>query len=154
MPSKRDPIEAALTELNVAARVPSDEASMLVRDGLKSRFPMVVAMAAQYASELELRELENALVAAYERLSEDPESLDPVCAAMKEIVATLFGFGTPAPEVYLHAARHVQVAGWDQQDVGAPLRGLGVQALVKIEHPLGADAGDGPAAGRSAGRSG
>jgi HEAT repeat protein len=54
---------------------------------------------------------------------------------MKEIVAALFEWSSLAPEVYLRAASHVQLAGWDNQDVGAPLRGLAVQALVKVEHP-------------------
>ncbi len=135
MPPKRDPIEEGLSALSRASITPSDQAAEAIADGLKSRYPAVVARAAVLAGELDLRELEAPLLSAYERLSEDPEKLDPACVAMKEIAATLFGFGTQAPNVYLHAAGHVQLAGWDNQDVGAPLRGLGVQALVKIEHP-------------------
>lgn len=135
MPPKRDPIEAALIELARAPRLPSDEACEVVANGLSSRHAAVVAAAAVLAHELELRDLEPALLDSYDRLAEDPETLDPVCAAMKEIVAALFEWGSLAPEVYLRGAGHVQFAGWDNQDVGAPLRGLAVQALVKVEHP-------------------
>jgi HEAT repeat protein len=124
-----------MARLNHAAVFASNDAAGAIRPGLESRHAVVVARGAVLARELDLRELDTSLVAAYETIAQDPESFDPVCAAMKEIVATLFEFGTEAPGVFLHAVKHVQQAGWDNQDVAAPLRGLAIQALVKIEHP-------------------
>ena len=135
MPAKRGPIDVELAALNRAPALASDEAVQAGRLALASRHPPVVARAAQLAGELSLRQLEPDLIASYQRLAVDPEKLDPVCAAMKEISATLFALDAATPEVYLHAVRHAQLAGWDNQDVGAPLRGVAVQALVRIEHP-------------------
>jgi hypothetical protein len=136
MPPKRDPSAAELAVLDRAATLPFDEAGDAIRAALASRHEPVIARAAQLAGRLDLRHLEHDLVATYKRLAVEPEKLEPVCAALKEIVATLFLFEAPVPEVYVHAAKHVQLAGYDNQDVGAPLRGIAVQALVKIEHPL------------------
>ena len=135
MPSRRDPIEEALTELARVHAVASDDAAALLIDALAAQYPAVIARAAVLAGEMELRELEPDLVAAYDCLRQDPEKLDPVCEAMKEVVATLFGFESNGPDVYLHAVRHVQPAGFDNQDVASPLRGLAIQALVNIERP-------------------
>jgi HEAT repeat protein len=113
----------------------STEAAEVIRQALASRHSAVIARAAALVGDMGLQDIEPELRASYGRLSAEPEKLDPVCAAMKEVVGALFSFATEASDVYLHAARHVQIAGWDNQDVGAPLRGIAVQALVKTEHP-------------------
>jgi hypothetical protein len=110
-----------VTEIRVALADPSEH---------------VVAKAAELTGELEVTDLEPELVAAFQRLMTGPIENDHGCVAKSACVEALVRLGADQPEVYLAAARHVQLEPvWGgRTDTAAGLRGAGAMGLVRGAH--------------------
>lgn len=136
--SKRDPIEQALEKI---AGLKSAPATPALRDELRGflghRCNLIVAKAAKIVGERRLGELIPELVSAFHKLMTDPARLDKRCAALTEIVTSLYEMDYAEPEVYLQGIRHVQMEGsfGPPVDTAAQVRGFSVQGLVRTRHP-------------------
>ena len=136
--SKADPIEQSLNiigELRLA--VPSEQVAQQLRAFLKNRSNLIVAKAAKVIGELHLLALVPDLVAAFDRLMANPAKLDKRCAAVTEIVTTLYELDYLEPEVYLAGIRHVQkeASFGPPIDVAASLRSRSAQGLLRTRYP-------------------
>jgi hypothetical protein len=136
--SKRDPIEQALEKLaglKSAAAAPAALGEL--RGFLGNRSNLVVARAAKIVGERRLDDLTPELVTAFHRLMVDPARLDKRCAALTEIVTSLYEMDYAEPDVYLQGIRHVQMEGsfGPPIDTAAQLRGFSAQGLVRTRYP-------------------
>src|SRR5437899_9518052 len=106
MPKLEERIER-LRQLRTAA--PNDAAVSLARKSLRDRASLVVAEAAKLAAEHRVSDLIPDLLAAFERLLENPVKTDPKCWGKLAIVQALtrLDYGESAP--FLRGARHVQM---------------------------------------------
>ena len=135
--AKSDPVEKALNALSELRHASSPEAAANgLRPYLANKSNLVVAKAAKIAGELHATGLIPALVAAFERLMKDPEKLDKRCAAVTEIVGTLYEMDYGEPEIYLRGLRHVQMEGsfGPPVDTAAALRGMCAQGLLRTQY--------------------
>lgn len=97
----------------------------------------VVARAAEIAGDRELRELEDALIAEFERLAPHGAERDKGCVAKAAVVEALVRIGSDASDLYLRAVRIVQtepVFG-GRVDTAAGMRGAACMGLVRSAHP-------------------
>jgi hypothetical protein len=136
--SKRDLIEQALEKLAGLKAAPATPALFdELRGFLRNRSNLVVAKAAKIAGERRLGDLMPELVTAFHKLMADPARLDKRCAALTEIVSSLFEADYREPDVYLQGIRHVQMEGsfGPPVDTAAQLRGFSAQGLVRTRHP-------------------
>jgi HEAT repeat protein len=135
--AKRDPIEQALEKLSALKSAPAGtDVLNALRGFLGNRSNLVVAKAAKIAGERRLRDLLPDLVTAFHKLMADPARLDKRCAAVTEIVTSLYQMDSE-PDVYLTGMRHVQMEGsfGPPIDSAAQLRGLGAQGIVRTRFP-------------------
>jgi HEAT repeat protein len=136
--AKRDPIEQALEKLSALKSAPAGtDVLNALRGFLGNRSNLVVAKAAKIAGERRLRDLLPDLVTAFHKLMADPARLDKRCAAVTEIVTSLYQMDYSEPDVYLTGMRHVQMEGsfGPPIDSAAQLRGLGAQGIVRTRFP-------------------
>lgn len=136
--TKADPVEQALNaigELRLAAA--SEQQTQQLRAFLKNKSNLVVAKAAKVIGELHLSGLIHDLVTAFQRLMANAAKLDKRCAALTEIVTTLYELDYLEPEVYLAGIRHVQkeASFGPPVDTAATLRGRSAQGLLRTRYP-------------------
>jgi HEAT repeat protein len=114
---------------------PSPELTAELRKALADRSNLVVAAAASIAGDRRLAELAAPLEAAFPRFMEDPEKTDKLCRAKLAIVQALDKMEHGSDEVFLQAARHVQLEPvWGgSEDSAAPLRAAALLALARID---------------------
>jgi HEAT repeat protein len=113
---------------------PSQETTAELRRALGDKASLVVASASEIAGEQRLIELSPAVEAAFERFLVDPEKTDKLCRAKIAIVQSLDRLDHDQPDVFLQAARHVQMEPvWGgEEDTAAPLRAAAIFALARI----------------------
>jgi HEAT repeat protein len=111
---------------------PGPGAETTLRKALKDRSNLIVAEAAKVAAHLHQAALVADLLAAFDRLFEDPVKIDPKCWGKTAIIKALtaMDYGESAP--FLRGARHVQMEPvWGgQEDAAMHLRANSVLALV------------------------
>jgi HEAT repeat protein len=124
---------AALRELRGQALTPKQKAELRKRIGDRSN--LVVAAAAAIAGENTLVELAKDLEAAFDRFLVNPLRDDKLCRAKVAIVQALDKMEHQDPDVFLKAARHVQLEPvWGgTEDSAPPLRAAAVVALARAE---------------------
>jgi len=132
MPGKRAFEEqiAALDSLRDAGEKPRLEA---LGKALGNRNNFIVAKAADLARELNLMELTNHLLAAFDRFFDKAEKTDPQCWAKNALSRTLAAFEYQDAQVFLRGMRHVQLeAVWGGlSDTAGTLRSTCALALVQ-----------------------
>ena len=124
---------AALRELRGRTLTPEQEAE--VRRRLGDRSNLVAAAAAAIAGENALVGLARDLEAAFDRFLVDPLKDDKLCRAKIAIVQALDRMEHPDADIFLKAARHVQLEPvWGgSEDSAPPLRAAAVVALARSE---------------------
>jgi len=131
-------LEATLAKLEQARADPtSPESIALLRSVLRGTSSHAAAQAAAIVAGYELEALAPDLVAAFERLLEDPIRRDPGCAAKEAIADALYRLGAPEVGVYFRGIRHIQLEPvyGGRADTAVQLRGTCGLALVRIHHP-------------------
>ena len=126
-------IEAEIERLGALREAgPTPATAAALRKSLADRVGLVVAKAAAIASELELRELCDDLVEAFDRLMVNPVERDPQCWGKNAIAKALTSLGYRSSGPYLRGARHVQMEPvWNgQEDTASTLRGICMLGLV------------------------
>jgi HEAT repeat protein len=110
---------------------PGPAALQAVRKALRDRVNLVAAKAAKVAAELQLRELLPDLLAAFDRLFENPAERDPQCWGKNAVAKALVDLDFRESAPYLRGARHIQMEPvWGgQQDTAQTLRGTCLLAL-------------------------
>jgi hypothetical protein len=125
--------EERLDQLKQLRKAPTSDPGSTLRKALTDRSNLIVAEAAKIAGELRCVELIVDLVAALERLFEDPAKTDPKCWGKSAIIRalTLLDYSESPP--FLRAASHIQMEPvWGgQQDSAVHLRAAAVLALVQ-----------------------
>lgn len=136
--SKPDPIQIALDRLGELRRasamgLPVEE----VRKFLNNRSNLVVAKAAKVAGELRISALIPDLVSAFDRFMANAPRLDKRCAAITEILSTLYELDYVDPAPYRQGLKHVQpeASFGPPVDEAAKLCGLSAQGLLRTRHP-------------------
>jgi hypothetical protein len=124
---------AALRALRGQVLIPEQKAEL--RQRLGDRSNLVVAAAAALAGENTLVELARDLEAAFDRFLLNPLKDDKLCRAKIAVVQALDRMEHPAPDVFLRAARHVQLEPvWGgTEDSAPPLRAAALVALARVE---------------------
>src|SRR6266545_4927797 len=133
--AKNDPIERKLNELADLRGRPVTAAQ--IEKYLSDRSNLVVSKAARLAGESKAMELAPALVKAFWRFMDRPESTDKGCTAKTAIVKALNALECGDAEVYRRGLRHVQLEpGWGgAADSAAELRGESAIGLVQMNWP-------------------
>src|SRR5882724_8262533 len=88
---------------------PSPAAIAALRKGLEDRTGLVAAKAAKLAAEMQMRELVQDLLRAFDRLLEKPVERDPQCWGKNAIAKALTDFDHRESAVFLRGSRHVQM---------------------------------------------
>jgi hypothetical protein len=106
-----------------------------LRKRIGDRSNLIVAAAAAIAGEATLVEMANDLEAAFDRFLVDPLRDDKLCRAKIAIVQALDKMEHQDADVFLKAARHVQLEPvWGgSEDSAPPLRAAALIALSRIE---------------------
>jgi HEAT repeat protein len=114
---------------------PSPEVTAELKTAIEDRSNLIVAAAAAIAGDQSLVELAPALAAALDRFLVDPLKTDKLCRAKLAIIQALDKLEHGAPDVFLEAARHVQMEPvWGGgEDTAAPLRAAALLALARID---------------------
>jgi len=139
---KPDPVEQALDRLAALKTEAAGPAVVAeLKAFLKNRSNLVVAKAAKGVSHVRAVELVPELVAAFQRLMQNPAKLDKACAATTEIVNALYELDYVGPEVFLQGIHHVQMEGsfGPPVDAAAKLRAISALALARTAHPAALD---------------
>lgn len=115
---------------------PADRTALLA-PFLAHRSNHVIAKAADIIAEHAMQDQGPALVDAFRALLPVAPQRDPGCTALLALLKALIALEYPAAEVFSAGLRHVQWEGsfGPPVDVGAPVRGLSIQALAQIRHP-------------------
>jgi len=135
---KRVDLDAVLLRLKEIRQDPGAEGARdALREILGGRLSHAVAKAAEVAGEVQLRDLEDDLAAAFERFMRDPVKRDPGCRAKTAVVDALQHLDAHTSDLYLRAARHVQLEPvyGGREDTAAELRGAAGRGLVRMNHP-------------------
>src|SRR5437867_260007 len=112
---------------------PDAEILDTIRKSLQDRSNLVVSEAAKCAGALRLQSLIPELLAAFDRLFEDPVKTDSKCWGKTAIAKTLTELDYDQSPPFVRGLRHVQMeAVWGgQEDVAEQLRSTCVLALVQ-----------------------
>ncbi len=104
---------------------------------LDSPSNFVVAKAAQIAEAHGKFDLRDKLVAAFNRMFENPHKLDPTCAALTSIVKALHTLDCEDPTPFFKGIRHRQMEGsfGPPVDAAVELRAASAIALARHTHP-------------------
>ena len=135
---RNDPVQQALDRLSTLRHAPeSPDTVEALRQALRARSNFVVARAAKIAGELRLRALVPELTSAFARLMASPAKLDKTCAALTEIVSSLYELDYAEPEIFLTAIHHIQMEGsfGPPVDVAAKMRGIAALGILRTRHP-------------------
>jgi HEAT repeat protein len=133
--ARRPSIEDQLGEIASLGKQPdSQETRKQLHKYLASKISVIVAKAAPIVAQLEDREFNADLIAAFHRFMLDPAKTDKGCAAKIAIVKALLAADCDEEEIYLTGVRHFQhEPTWGgRSDTAAPLRALCGLGLVQI----------------------
>jgi HEAT repeat protein len=116
-------------------RDPSPELTTELKTAIGDKSNLIVAAAAAIAGDHGLAETAPALAFAFDRFLVDPLKTDKLCRAKLAIIQALDKLEQGAPDVFLKAARHVQLEPvWGgSEDTAAPLRAAALIALARID---------------------
>ena len=116
-------------------RDPSPELTAELKTAIDDRSNLIVAAAAAIAGDQGLLELAPTLASALDRFLVDPLKTDKLCRAKLAVIQALDKLEHGAPDVFLKAARHVQLEPvWGgSEDTAAPLRAAALLALARID---------------------
>ncbi len=116
-------------------RDPSPELTAELKTAIDDRSNLIVAAAAAIAGDQGLVELAPTLASALDRFLVDPLKTDKLCRAKLAVIQALDKLEHGAPDVFLKAARHVQLEPvWGgSEDTAAPLRAAALLALARID---------------------
>lgn len=111
---------------------PGPASDAILRKALHDRSNLIVAEAAKVVGHLHRNALTEDLVAAFERLFENPVKTDPKCWGKTAIVKALTSLDYSESPPFVRAARHIQMEPvWGgQEDAAMHLRANAVLALV------------------------
>jgi hypothetical protein len=125
---------AALQALREQPDTPTARAEL--QRALESRSAALAAAAANIIANAELRGLEPALIAAFDRFMHEPDKSDKGCAAKHAIARALYHCAADCDALYLRGVRHVQFEPiWGgKQDVAVELRATSALALVQNDY--------------------
>ena len=136
--ARGDPTERVLDRLGeLRHEEPTARVVEELRGALRNRSNLVVAKAAKAARELCATELLPEMVIGFNRLITDAPKLDKRCAAVTELVTTLYEMDYDEPEPYLTGLKHVQMEGsyGPPVDEAAKLRAVSAQRLLRTRYP-------------------
>ena len=124
-----------IEEIEALLSAPEESAREQLGRALKDRSNFLVAKAATVAGKRQMQSLTPELLAAFDRLMEDPVKSDPQCWGKNAISKTLKDLGHTAPAVFLRGVAHVQMEPvWGRRvDTAATLRGTCALALVACD---------------------
>jgi HEAT repeat protein len=126
--------EARLEQLRqLRSRTVDDEVVTMLRKALRDRANLIVAEGAKAAGELRASSLIPDLLAAFERLFEDPVKTDQRCWGKLAIVKALTHFEYEESPPFLRGARHVQMEPvyGGQEDTAVQLRSTSILGMVQ-----------------------
>lgn len=108
-----------------------------LRKALKDKSNFIVAAAAEIVGDRLIAELAPDLEAAFNRFLVDPVKTDKLCRAKLAAVEALEKLEHPGDDVFLKAARHVQMEpAWGrEEDTAPPLRAAGLAGLTRVNPP-------------------
>jgi hypothetical protein len=126
-------LEDRIEQLRDLRTSASAAAETALRKALTDRSNLVIAEAAKTASELHLSILIPQLLAAFDRLFEEPVKSDPKCWGKTAIVKALVQLGYSDSPPFVRGSRHVQMEPvWaGQEDSAIHLRANSILALVQ-----------------------
>lgn len=132
---KLDDQLAALQALRDAPDNPGARAEL--QHALEGRSSALATAAANIIAGAELRGLEAALIAAFDRFMQEPEKTDKGCAAKQAIARALYRSEADCDPLLLRGIRHVQLEPiWGgKQDMAVELRATCALALVQNDYP-------------------
>jgi HEAT repeat protein len=136
--AKRLSVDERLAALRLLRdKSPSPELTAELRRALGDKSNLIVAAAAAIAGDQRLVDLTAEMVRAFDRFLVEPEKSDKLCRAKIAIVQALDKLDHDAPDLYLRAARHVQMEPvWGgEEDSASPLRVSAILALARLGHP-------------------
>jgi HEAT repeat protein len=124
--------EETLVRLGAISRDALPAAASEVRAALAHERALVVARAAEVAAKLELRDLAQDLVRAFDRVARAED--DPECMAADTVLKAMAKLDASAADTYLRALRMRRMVkiGNAYVDVAAPLRAHAAMALVEM----------------------
>jgi hypothetical protein len=123
-------IEAEISELSQLRNASAGTSLPRLRKALTDRVNLVVAKAAELATDGRLEALIPDLLAAFDRLLENPVRADPQCWGKNAIAQALKELEYNSAEPFLRGAVHIQEAVWGgKKDTAGPLRGICLLAL-------------------------
>jgi HEAT repeat protein len=134
--NKRRSLDEKLAAVRLLrARDLSPELITELKTAIDDRSNLVVAAAAAIAGDQALLELAPALTSAFDRFLVDPLKIDKLCRAKLAVIQALDKLEHGAPDVFLKAARHVQLEPvWGgSEDTAPPLRAAALIALTRID---------------------
>jgi hypothetical protein len=134
---KSDPIEKALNRLGeLRHEVPTERTAQEIRHFLTHGSNLVVAKAAKIVGEARDSQFVPDLVSAFHRFMTNPQQIDKRCAAITEIVGSLYELDYSEPDVYRPGLRHVQLEAsfGPPVDTAAALRGISAQGLLRTRY--------------------
>jgi hypothetical protein len=135
--SKSDPIEKALNRLGeLRHEAPTERTAQEIRQFLTHRSNLVAAKAAKIVGEARDSQFVPDLVSAFHRFMTNPQQTDKRCAAITEIVGSLYELDYSEPDVYRPGLRHVQLEAsfGPPVDTAAALRGMSAQGLLRTRY--------------------
>jgi len=139
---KSDPVEQALDRVAALKNEAAGPAvSAELKLFLRNRSNLVVAKAAKCATHFRAVELVPDLVAAFQRLMQNPANFDLNCAATTEIANALYELDYVEPEIFLQGIHHVQMEGsfGPPIDAAAKLRSISALGLARSTYPAALD---------------
>ena len=125
-------VEDVLERLSALRDAPELQAVPALRKSLADRVNVVVAKAAQIASERQIRELVPDLLIAFDRLFEDAAERDPQCWGKNAIAKALRDLEYRESEPFCRGFHHIQMEPvWGKhEDTAQTLRGICLLAMV------------------------
>jgi len=125
--------EERIGELRQLRFGPADAVDPLLQKALQDKSNLVVAEAAKIVGEMRRSMLVSDLLAAFNRLLEDPVKADPKCWGKTAIIKALAALDHRESAPFLRAAAHIQMEPvyGGQEDSATHLRANAVLALVQ-----------------------
>jgi hypothetical protein len=132
---RKDPLKEALQKVSeLRAEGNSEKSIATLRTLIKKQAGVVVAKAAEVASEWNATELARDLHDAFYRLREDGLEVDPQCWGKTAIIKALYDLAWQDTKVFVDACKTIQLEPvyGGKGDSATSVRTAGVQALVQL----------------------
>ncbi|ACL02223.1 PBS lyase HEAT domain protein repeat-containing protein [Desulfatibacillum aliphaticivorans] len=138
MARKQDPVEIRLKILREERREGDpDEIRKKVREALKDKHQLVVALAAKFCEEYLFEDLEPDLIKAYNRFLANPVKKDPNCRAKEAIVRALAAINCQDVDFFIEGLKYRQLEPiWnDFTDTAVDVRVSCAMGLASASYP-------------------